>query len=427
MENLVEMLNSPLRVDRLDALRQLKAALDRGEIAKPELSRDVNNHIHTHYSFSPYSPTKAVWMAYQAGLVTAGLMDHDSISGAREFIAAGNIMNFPTTIGCEIRVSFADTELEGRRINNPDQNTVAYIALHGIPHSEIQAVDKFLEPIRKARGLRNRKMINLLNQHLADSGLALDYDRDILPLSARAEGGEVTERHLLFGLALLLLKHFPHPAELLGFIHSQLGLSIGDKLSAQLTDLANPHRAYDLLGLLKSELVEQFYVAADDAECPRVSEVVAFAKTHGIILAYPYLGDVGDSVTGDKKTQKFEDDYLPVLFDLLANLGFTAVTYMPSRNTREQLIRLRSLCEKHQFYQISGEDINQPRQSFVCQAMRDPLFENLYDAAWALIGHERLATASLSGGLFSQESLAEQPDLQARIEKYRDFARSLYA
>ena len=32
--------------------------------------------------FSPYSPSKAIWMAYLAGLTTAGIMDHDSVSGA---------------------------------------------------------------------------------------------------------------------------------------------------------------------------------------------------------------------------------------------------------------------------------------------------------------------------------------------------------
>ena len=54
----------------------------------PETEGDVNNHIHTFYSFSPYSPSEAVYNAKKAGLKTAGIMDHDSVSGCREFIAA---------------------------------------------------------------------------------------------------------------------------------------------------------------------------------------------------------------------------------------------------------------------------------------------------------------------------------------------------
>ncbi len=101
------------------------------------------------------------------------------------------------------------------------------------------------------------------------------------------------------------------------------------------------------------------------------------------------------------------------------------MTYMPSRNTREQLIRLRENCERHAFFQISGEDINQPRQPFVCQAMRDPLFANLYDAAWALIGHEQLAGKSLDNGMFSAKTQRRQPDLNHRIRYYRAAAREI--
>ena len=73
--------------------------------------------------------------------------------------------------------------------------------------------------------------------------------------------------------------------------------------------------------------------------------MIALADKIGAVSAYAYLGDVGDSVTGDKKPQKFEDDYLDELFDVLKELKFNAVTYMPSRNTHEQLDRVRALCE----------------------------------------------------------------------------------
>jgi hypothetical protein len=131
-------------------------------------------------------------------------------------------------------------------------------------------------------------------------------------------------------------------------------------------------------------------------------------------------------VTGDKKAQTFEDSYLDELFIFLSQAGFQAVTYMPSRNTRQQLLRLRELCDRYSFFQISGEDINQPRQAFVCTAMRDLLFANLYDAAWALIGHERLATASLDRGMFAPAALRTMPGLAERIAWYRDAAKTLF-
>jgi hypothetical protein len=57
-------------------------------------------------------------------------MDHDSISGAEAFIEAGHIAGMETTIGVECRADFSNTPLNGRRINNPDQKSIAYVALH---------------------------------------------------------------------------------------------------------------------------------------------------------------------------------------------------------------------------------------------------------------------------------------------------------
>ena len=39
-------------------------------------------------------------------------------------------------------------------------------------------------------------------------------------------------------------------------------------------------------------------------------------------------------------------------------------------------------------FQVSGEDINSPRQIFVIKAMENPMFRNLIDATWKLIEHE---------------------------------------
>jgi hypothetical protein len=425
VQELILGLSAPDAACRLAALRRIKNLQDQGRLAAVPRGRDVNNHIHTIYSFSPYSPAKAVWMASQAGLSTAGIMDHDSVCGAREFIEAGTIMRLPTTIGAECRASLRGTFLEGRKINNPDQDSNAYIALHGVPHNQIDALSEFFQPVRQARSQRSRLMTSRLNRLLQPAGINLDFDRDIVPLSAYADGGEITERHLLFAAAGKMLDRFGTGGSLAGFLEHSLGIPVNARAAGYLSDPDNAHRPYDLLNVLKSNLVERFYIKTD-AECPPISTIADFASRHGIILAYPYLGDITESVTGDKKAQSFEDAYLDELFSFLWDTGFQAVTYMPSRNTRQQLLRLRELCAQHGFFQISGEDINQPRQTFVCEAMRDPLFANLYDAAWALIGHEKMAGEDLAQGLFSSNTAGKWPDLTNRISHFRDIALKLH-
>lgn len=407
---------------RLESLRKLMEGVDKGVLERPRRGNDVNNHIHTTYSFSPYSPSKAMWMAYNAGLRTAGIMDHDSISGAMEFIEAGKIMGMATTIGVECRADFSKTPLNGKLINNPDQKSVAYVALHGIPHTQIDRVKSYFAPYVAERNKRNRLMVERINEILKPFEIALDFEKDVVPLSKSSEGGSITERHILFGLSLKLVDKFGKGQGLVDFLKSKLKMNISAKVENYLMDGENEYYEYDLLGALKSDMVSMFYVDAS-AECPDVREVISFAREIGAISAYPYLGDVVDSVTGDKRSQKFEDDYIELLFEVIKDLGFNAVTYMPSRNTMEQLKRVKSLCESHDLFQISGEDINSPRQPFVCEALRNSEFSNLLDATWALIGHEKAATEDLNKGMFSKETVRKYPDLNERIRIYGKIGR----
>ena len=407
--NWQQQLNDPQMSVRLGALRALRDQINAGALPRPQTGCDINNHIHTTYSFSPYSPTKAIWMAYNAGLSTAGIVDHDSISGALEFIEAGRILSFPTTIGFELRSTHAGTALGTRRTNNPDQAGVSYLTFHGVPHTQIGAVEKFLIPLCKARALRNRKMLAKVN---AVCGTALDYDADVVPLSQQQFGGSVTERHLLYALGLRLIAEHGKGEPLLRCLRTLM--SVSESAEAQLSDSANPYYEYDLLSLLKGHLAEKIYMPAGVEECPDIRELLRFADAHGIIATYPYLGDVTQSVTGDKKAQAFEDFFLDELFETLVALGFHAISYMPARNTMAQILRVRALCDRHDMLQICGEDINSPRQPFVCKVMREPLFANLVDTTWALIHHEQAATADLRRA-FSNSPLP----LRQRITAYK--------
>lgn len=375
-------------LEKLDACEKAQRLENLQEVLKttqfpPMVPQYINNHIHTTYSFSPYSPTAAVYAARMEGLCTAGIIDHDSISGAREFLEAAALVDIPVTIGMECRATMAGTRLQGRRTNNPDQVGVSYMTIQSVPHDQIDRLNAFFAPYRAARDVRNRQMIEKINALLGED---LDYDRDVLPLSMHHEGGGVTERHLMYALAQKMVARAGKGQGMVEYLAS-IGLTLSEKQKAQMLDTAYPFYEYDLLGILKSAFVPQIYVDATD-ECPTVAALVDLCREIDAYLCYAYLGDVGDSVTGDKKAQKFEDDYLEDVFECLKETGVKAVTYMPTRNTPAQLKRLRGLCEQYGMFQISGEDINSPRQSFVIRAMEDPQFQNLIDATWQLIEHE---------------------------------------
>jgi len=421
---LIENLNNHDKNIRLKSLQELMQLIENGEIERPVKSRDVNNHIHTSYSFSPYSPTKAIWAAYNAGLSTAGIIDHDSISGAVEFIEAGKIVGMATTIGIECRADFSKTSLNGRRINNPDQNTIAYTTLHGIPHTQIENVKVFLKTYSNYRNDRNRRMVDKINELFSPLDINLCFNNDVIPVSYFDDGGSITERHILYSLSLKLINKYGKGKELLDVLKANFNIKVSPKIENYLLDETNQNYAYDLLGLLKGEIVKSFYIDAS-IECPDVKEVIAFANSIGAISAYAYLGDVGYSVTGDKATQEFEDSYLDILFITLKELNFNAVTYMPSRNSMQQLEKVKAFCDKYGFLQISGEDINSPRQSFICEPMRSGKFDNLIETTWALIGHELAATKQISRSMFSSKTILEYSSLEDRIKIYSKIGRAL--
>ena len=376
----LETLNAPTREERLENLKSVLRAAQ----FPPMVPQYINNHIHTTYSFSPYSPTAAVYAARAEGLCTAGIIDHDSIAGAREFLAAAKLVGMPVTVGMECRVSMAGTAIEGKRTNNPDQAGVSYMTIQSVPHEHIEELNDWFAPYRAARGRRNRKMVENINALL--DGIRLDYDRDVLPLTQAADGGGVTERHLMYALAKKMVQKAGKGQPMVDYLAS-IGLTLSQKQQAQMLDVPYPFYEYDLLGILKSAFVPRIYVDATD-ECPNVRDVAALCEKMDALLCYAYLGDVTASVTGDKKAQKFEDDYLDDVIACIKDCGIRAVTYMPTRNTPEQLARLRALCDENGLFQVSGEDINSPRQSFIIRAMENPLFSNLIDATWKLIEHE---------------------------------------
>ena len=378
--SVLNKLNAPTREERIANLREVL----KDTVFPPMVPQYINNHIHTTYSFSPYSPTAAVYAARMEGLCTAGIIDHDSISGAEEFLEAAKIVGIPVTIGMECRVSMDGTRLAGRRTNNPDQVGVSYMTIQSVPHDKIDTLTAFFKPYQAARHARNRKMIARINELV---GVELDYDRDVLPLSEAKENGGVTERHLMYALAIELVKQVGKGQGMIDKLTS-LGMNLSEKQKTMLLDTQYPFYEYDVLGMLKGTFVPKIFIDATD-ECPKLKDMVKLCADVDAYLCYAYLGDVGDSVTGDKKAQKFEDDYLDDVFECLKEEGVKAVTYMPTRNTPAQLERLRGLCDQYGMFQISGEDINSPRQSFIIRAMENPMFQNLIDATWKLIEHEK--------------------------------------
>ncbi|GHV88780.1 hypothetical protein AGMMS50267_11400 [Spirochaetia bacterium] len=413
---------------RLEPQERLKALANREKPASAPVSGgEVNNHIHTVYSFSPYTPSMAALKAQEAGLLAAGSVDHDSAGAAEEMIAACAILGIGGCTGFEVRASFKagangkPGPFAERKLNNPDSIGLAYMTVQGLPSSALPKVREFLAPIRRERLARTQKMACSANVLLHEAGLSeIDFQHDIIdcPASMYNHDGEVTERHLLAAAAEKLIAAYGKGPALNEKLALHFGVTPPANVARSLSDPENPHYLYDLLGVLKSGFLSRIFIQPGDRECVDAQTVTAFADSIGAIPAYAYLGDITESPTGDKKAEKFEDDYIEELFDELSRLGYRAVTYMPPRNTLEQLRRVQRLCAERGFMEISGVDINSSRQSFNCPEILQDDFRHLLGTTWALIAHERLASVDSRFALFSPDNPLAMLPLQKRLAAY---------
>ncbi|AEV30352.1 hypothetical protein SpiGrapes_2591 [Sphaerochaeta pleomorpha str. Grapes] len=424
MQDLERDINNPDKTIRMEASVKLGSLIESNDLRRTAL-QEVNNHVHTTWSFSPYEPAAAAFKAWKAGLGIVGSIDHDSIGAATEMLDSAQNIGIASTVGFEIRVSFKDTVFADRKINNPDSEGLVYMCVHGVPRQKIGEVEAFLKPVHAIRNKRNEAQIAALQALVGPYGYDLDFKRDIVPLSRSAEGGSITERHILYAMALQTIAMFKKGEKLVSFVKNDLQVPLSQNIESLLLDTDNPHYAYDLLGVLKGNFLPRFFIQPEKAECPDVRQVVSFGTQIGAIPAYAYLGDIEKSVTGDKKSERFEDAYLVELMDLLSDIGFPAITYMPPRNTVQQMKRLQGLARERGMMEISGVDINSSRQSFNCPELLGECCNHLVDSAWALVAHEKLSTCNQSLGLFSADNPLSSLSLADRVKRYAAIGRRM--
>jgi len=424
-DKIIQEINSKNKKSRLYGLEKIYKLI---EIEKKQFKKteEVNNHLHTIYSFSPYSPSMAAYLAWKAGLQAVGIMDHDSVSGCKELIEACKIIEIASTVGFELRVNFSGTIVEERKLNDPDSKNIGYIAIHGIVESRLPEAKKFLNPIQIARNKRNKKILAKLNNLIKSYRMEeIDFNKEVYKISQAKEGGSITERHILFAFARKIIQKTGKGEKLISFLKDNLDIVLSEKIKKFLLDENNQFYLYDLLGILKSSFLDKIFIQPNYDECISVYEAVKFSNSINAVPAYAYLGDVTDSPTGDKRAEKFEDDFLEELIPELKKIGFKAITYMPPRNTLSQLLRLQGLCKKYELMEISGVDINSPRQSFNYPIILRPEFAHLIEATWALIAHEKLANYDEKYALFNHKNPLKGKSLKERIVIYSEIGRKI--
>ncbi|MFZ0828543.1 MAG: hypothetical protein WAO02_14080 [Verrucomicrobiia bacterium] len=381
-ESLEQQLDGFDAGQRREALSALWRQAQAGKVAPPKAGTDVNLHAHTFFSYNAYgySPSKYAWLARQAGLAVAGIVDFDVLDALDEFLDAGRLLGLKTCVSLESRVFVP--EFSTRVINSPGEPGIAYHM--GVGFTEV-VQHPFLAEMRAAAGQRTRDMVVQVNTHLRP--VELDYEKDVVPLTPK---GNATERHLCEAYERKAAGLFPDAAQRAAFWKEKLGDS--------------PLAGVRLQNLIRARTMKKGgvgYVQPGKGSFPLMADMNRFVLESGAIPTLTWLDGTSD---GEQCIEEF--------FEVGKASGAAALNLIPDRNYTpgvkdqklQNLMEVIALAEQHHFPVIVGTEMNSPGNKFVDSfdtAELKPLVPVFLRGAYIVYAHTVLHRQSGLGYLSS--------------------------
>jgi len=149
-------------------------------------------------------------------------------------------------------------------------------------------------------------MVDKMNEMTKLFGIFLDFEKDVITILKYNEGGSITEAYIICTCQKIVNKHGKGIA-IIEFLKEKTGLELSDSNEKYLMNIDSEYYVYGVVAALKSD-TSFFYIDAT-AECPDVKDFTDLAEEMFVISAYVYFGDMKDLITGNKKVQKFEDEF----------------------------------------------------------------------------------------------------------------------
>ena len=369
VEQLEKQLDSFNAGERNEALKELWGKVQKGEIRLAAQTDFVNLHCHTFFSYNTYgySPSKFAWLAKKSGLAAAGVVDFDVLDGVDEFLAAAKLLGIKGCGGMESRVFVP--EFATRVINSPGEPGISYHMGVGFPKGALSAsLKKFQMGLFNTAQQRNRELIGRVNTYL--SSVALDYEKDVLPLTP---AGNATERHICLAYARKAQQIFGDKKKLTTEITENTEISKSkdkiarfwtEKLGMDASTLDLPEGA-KLLNAIRAKTMKRGgigYVQPDGGSFPTMANMNKFILEAGGIPAIAWLDGTSD---GEKAIEE--------LFDVAMSAGAAALNIIPDRNytpgvNDQKLANLYAvveLAQKRGLPIVVGTEMNSPGNKFV--------------------------------------------------------------
>ncbi len=399
---------------RTEALRELMALVAQGAIELPPPADIANLHCHTFFSFNGYghSPASLAWLGRSQRFKLMGIVDFDVLDAVDEFLAACDTVGLRGSAGIETRVFIP--EFATREINSPGEPGVYYHM--GIGFTSGQAPDSvapILAAMRRRAEARNRDMLARVNAYLTP--LAVDYERDVLPLTPK---GNATERHMLQAYVNVAERTLANPV---AFWADKLNVESG-----QMAILKQDGPKFQ--NLIRAKLMKKGgagYVQPGPDTFPAVEEFHHLIVACGALPCATWLDGMS---AGEQAMEE--------LLELLMGQGVVALNIIPDRNWNiadpdqkrvkvQKLYDVVELAQKLDLPLNVGTEMNAYGQKLVddfAAPELTPVREAFLDGAYFIYGHT-MAQRALELGYQSEWAQQHLPTRRERNAFYTELGR----
>ncbi len=416
---LEEQLNHEDRQTRLRALRELKHLADTGAAGIEAPKPWVNMHCHTFYSYNAqgYSPCRVAWEMVKRGVSLAAMIDFDVLDGLDEGLAASDALLYPFAVGLETRVYVSDFARDV--LNSPNEPGIAYYCGVGFASGppENSDANRTLSKLRLLARRRNEAMLERINDYLGQ--VELDYDADVLPLSA---AGNATERHMLVALEHRAEEVFSDAQKRAHFWAAKLRQS-EDEIQRLMKD---PVQFRNVMRKQLMKYGSPGYATPEPSSFPTLNEVVQCIRDCGAMPMYAWLDG----------TNSGEED-AELLVDYFLNAGGTGINIIPDRNwnLKDPDEKARKVSRLNEIIRVArnrhlplnvGTEINSPSQPIVDHFDSPELRPHVpafLEGAQIVWGHSLLLRYGGFGYLSAQADAAFGKDVKKKNEFFLEVGR----
>jgi hypothetical protein len=410
-------LNDSSPAIRAGALAELATLVQRGIVELPPEVGMVNMHCHTFFSFNAYghSPTSLAWLGKRSGFRAMGIVDFDVLDGVDEFLDACEIVAMRGSAGIETRVFVP--EYATQEINSPGEPGVCYHIGVGFASSQVpETLSPILADLGRRADQRNQAILGRVNDYLAP--LAIDYERDVLPLTP---AGHPTERHMVVAYIRAAERVIPNPA---AFWADKLG-ETPDRMTVTMAD--SPR----FQNLIRAKLMKQGgagYVQPDTfASLSTGSGMFPTLEAfHELIVACGAL-PCAAWLDGTTATEQNIEEWLGFLLDK----GVVALNIIPDRNWNiaDPVARQRKVQNLYRVVELAREldlplNVGTEMNSFGQKVVDDfdalelaPVRQAFLDGAYFIYGHT-IMQRTLGLGYQSKWAQSHLPIRRERNEFY---------